>query len=1056
MLTRRPLTSAILASLLLPGLALAQDAQQAQPVPQPPPAEVTAEATAEAASAEATAEATTATAPQQAAPATTGSTSGELDRITVTGSRISRAGFDTLEPAQVIGRETIEAVGATNVAESLFRQPGFAAGASQAGAQSSFGAGVNFVSRFDLGSHRELVLVNGRRFVSSNPSTQFGPTAAGLQVDLSVVPTALVERIESIGIGGAPTYGSDAISGVTNLILRRDFEGVEVSMGVGATDKGDNVRFNLSSTFGHNFADGRGNFTVTAAHDRNNGVLRMQRERYRQGWGFAANPNAAAIATHTPWRDYATDGRYSTHIPFNSSNSDGVPAAVLIRNMRVARYTWGGLLFPATGSYLKNNAGELRGFGANADQYYHFDNHGNLVTYNPGLPFGTTGTASGGDGVDLNETGQITSDLFRSNLFATASYAVNDQLNLFTEVAFFRAEARELVDQSMYNAFNFGGLSAPLTFSVNNPFLNDAARATLTGLGVTQFRLSRASRDLVENNATSESKIQRYVVGADGYFDIGQRQAQWEVSLNHGRADFEYGQNSLVQQNFVNAINVRRDANGNIVCDSSVAGTVADPNCVPLNLFGENQASAAAKAYVTQYQVSRAENRQTVFNANMTLGLFDLPGGEFQVNGGYEQRHEKAAFLPSLFQQQGLGRSVPVPVISGSYKTREVFLEAFAPLFGGDASYPGLHRLDLTLKGRHVDNSLAGKFNAFTYGLQWEPIAGLQLRGNKTRSFRAPSIVELLQPRGTSFFSIPEPCATASVNSGVAPAIRARNCQAFYSYYGIDPNNFSAPGSSRQGISEGNMNLRNEVADSWTAGIVWQPSFVPGLTVAADYYKVDITDVIASLTAADVASGCFDNPDFNTADVPNANAYCSMITRDAPGTPVTAGLANGITTQYINGPILSTRVRTAEVNYRWNLNDYGALNLSFQAYLPKSRKYQAVPEVPAAIEYIGEQGYAERQLQWGVNWAGQHWRLGLAATYNSATVYDLTATNPAEVREFFVQDSDTFWDANIGYRFNDNARINLAVRNVQDKTGFPYLTASALGRRFMLTTTLKF
>lgn len=1054
MLTRRPLTSAILASLLLPGLALAQDAQQAQPVPQPPPAEVTAEATAEAASAEATAEATTATAPQQAAPATTGSTSGELDRITVTGSRISRAGFDTLEPAQVIGRETIEAVGATNVAESLFRQPGFSAGASQAGNQAGFGAGVNFVSRFDLGSNRELVLVNGRRFVSSNPSTQFGPASSGLQVDLSVVPTALVERIESIGIGGAPTYGSDAISGVTNLILRRDFEGVEVSMGVGATDKGDNVRFNLSSTFGHNFADGRGNFTVTAAHDRNNGVLQSARERYRQGWGFAPNPDATAIATFTPWRDPATDGRYLTHIPFNNGNADGVPSQIFTKDIRIARYTWGGLLFPATGSAIKNAAGELRGFGANADQYYHFDNHGNLVTYNPGTPFGITGTASGGDGVNLSEVSQITSDLFRSNLFATASYAVNDRLNLFTEVAFFRAEARELVDQSMYNAFNFAGLSAPLTFSVNNPFLNDAARATLTGLGVTEFRLSRASRDLVTGNSSSESKIQRYVVGADGYFDIGQRQAQWEVSLNHGRADFEYGRNSLVQQNFVNAINVTRDANGNIVCDSSVAGTVADPNCVPLNLFGENQASAAAKAYVTQYQISRAENRQTVFNANMTLGLFDLPGGEFQVNGGYEQRHEKAAFLPSAFQQQGLGREVAIPAISGSYKTREVFLEAFAPLFGGDASYPGLRRLDLTLKGRHVDNSLAGKFNAFTYGLQWEPIAGLQLRGNKTRSFRAPSIVELLQPVSSSFFSIPEPCSTSNVNSGTVPAIRARNCQAFYSYYGVNPNTFSGSTSSLPGTSGGNPELRNEVADSWTAGIVWQPSFVPGLTVAADYYKIDIKDVITLLSPSAIASACFDNPDFNAADVPNANEYCSRITRNAPGSNA-AGVANGINTQRVNASLLSTRVRTAEVNYRWNLNDYGALNLSFQAYLPKTLKSQSTPVVSAA-EFIGEQGYPERQFQWGANWAGKHWRLGVSANYSSATVYDLTATNPAEVRDFFVQDSSTTWDANIGYRFSDNARINLAVRNVQDKTGFPYLTASALGRRFMLTTTLKF
>ena len=922
MFHRRPLTYAILSCLLVPGLTLAQEQS-------PPPVE-----------ADARQKANSPAVPNQR---------GELDKITVTGSRISRAGFDTLEPAQVIQRENIEAIGATNMAESLFRQPGFSAGASQSGGQSSYGAGVNFVSRFDLGSNRELVLVNGRRFVSSNPSTQFGPASSGLQVDLSVVPTALVERVESIGIGGAPTYGSDAISGVTNLILRKDFEGVEVSMGIGATSQGDNIRFNLSSTFGQNFADGRGNFTVTAAHDRSNGVLQTARQFYRDAWAFVTNPNAAAVAAHTPGRDPATDGRYHGHIPFNANNSDGIPATVLIRDYRFPYMNWGGVLFPATGSYIKNAVGELRGFGVNADQYYRFDEAGNLVTHNPGMPFGTASSvrASGGDGLRLTETAQITSDLFRSNLFATGSFEVNDNLSLFAEVSFFKAEARELVDQSIYNAFGFGGLSGPLSFSVNNPFLNDEARATLTGLGVSNFRLSRTSRDIVDNAANSKSQIQRYVVGAEGAFDIGLRQAQWEVSLNHGRADFEYGQNSLVQQNFINAINVKRDATGAIVCDSSVAGTVADPNCVPLNLFGEGQASAAAKTYVTQYNTSRAENRQTVFNANMTVGLFDLPGGEFQINGGYEQRHEKAAFNPSAFQQQGLGRAVPIPAINGSYKTREFFMEAFAPLFGGDNSYPGLHRLDVTLKGRHVNNSLAGKFNAYTYGLQYEPFAGLQLRGNKTRSFRAPSIVELFQPVSTAFFSIPEPCATSSVNSGTAPHIRQRNCQAFYSHYGINPNNFSGNSSTQQGTSGGNRDLRNEVADSWTAGIVFQPSFVPGLTVAADYYKVDIKDVITSLTPSAIAAACFDNPDFNAGNVPNANIYCSMIARDA-----STGLANGISTQRINGALLSTRVKTAEVHYRWDLKDYGKLNLSFQAYLPNSRLNQSTPVV-AATEAIG-------------------------------------------------------------------------------------------------------
>ncbi|MBW8810555.1 MAG: TonB-dependent receptor plug domain-containing protein, partial [Lysobacter sp.] len=151
----------------------------------------------------------------------------DLDRMVVTGSRIRRAGFDTLEPATVVTKQYISDRGLTNVADALNEIPGFGAGITPEGNQSGFGTGVNFVNRFGLGSNRTLVLVNGRRYVSSSPTTLFGPAAPGVQVDLNAIPTAMVERIENVAIGGAPTYGSDAIAGVVNVILRKNYEGVE-------------------------------------------------------------------------------------------------------------------------------------------------------------------------------------------------------------------------------------------------------------------------------------------------------------------------------------------------------------------------------------------------------------------------------------------------------------------------------------------------------------------------------------------------------------------------------------------------------------------------------------------------------------------------------------------------------------------------------------------------------------------------------------------------------------------------------------------------------------
>jgi outer membrane receptor for ferrienterochelin and colicin len=163
----------------------------------------------------------------------------ELDAITVTGSRIRRAGFDTLEPAIVVSEEYLKDRGLTNVADALNEIPGFGVGVTPEGGQSGFGVAVNFVNRFGLGSNRTLTLVNGRRYVSSNSPTIFGPAGPGQQVDLNVVPSLLVDRIENVAIGGAPTYGSDAIAGVVNVILKKDFEGLETTATYGITDRGD-------------------------------------------------------------------------------------------------------------------------------------------------------------------------------------------------------------------------------------------------------------------------------------------------------------------------------------------------------------------------------------------------------------------------------------------------------------------------------------------------------------------------------------------------------------------------------------------------------------------------------------------------------------------------------------------------------------------------------------------------------------------------------------------------------------------------------------------------
>lgn len=412
----------------------------------------------------------------------------ELEPITVTGTRIKRAGFDTLEPAIVVNEDYLKNRGLTNVADAINELPGFGVGVTPEGGQSGFGVAVNFVNRFGLGTNRTLTLINGRRAVSSNSPTIFGPAGPGLQVDLNVVPSLLVDRIENIAIGGAPTYGSDAISGVVNVILKRDFEGLDTTATYSITEEGDAERYNIGALYGLNFNDGAGNVTFSATYDKQEGALATERERFRQGLAFSVNPLASQVASQTG-RTPQNDGRVFP-TPFNTGNGDGIPNSVLIRNARLFSLTGGGLLFPGTGGFYNAN-GTLRGFGPNSNTYFQFDRSGNLVPYNPGTPFGTQ-NASGGDGFFLNETVQLTSDLERKTLFSSGRYYFTDAIEGFYEASYYNSEALELIDQSIYNVNLFGGLSGTITFPVSYAQLPEQARGILTGLGQTNFRLSRA------------------------------------------------------------------------------------------------------------------------------------------------------------------------------------------------------------------------------------------------------------------------------------------------------------------------------------------------------------------------------------------------------------------------------------------------------------------------------------------------------------------------------------------------------------------------------------
>jgi outer membrane receptor protein involved in Fe transport len=990
----------------------------------------------------------------------------ELETIKVTGSRIERAGFDTLEPATVVDSEYLEERGITNVADALNEIPGFGAGVTPEGGQSSFGVGVNFVNRFGLGSNRTLTLINGRRFVSSNPPTLFGPAAPGIQVDLNIVPTAMLNRVENLAIGGAPTYGSDAIAGVVNIILKKNYEGAEVGASYGVTSRSDNDRANVYALWGQNFTeDDRVNLTMSLSYDTVDGVLQKERDFFEAGYFTTTNPLASTMATLFPGRTPGNDGRWNPGIPFNTGPSDGIPNGVLITNRRIWTTPFGGLISPIAGAFRPGSSNLVpNGFGPGGNTVLAFDTSGNLVPYNPGNTFSAT-DASGGDGLSLVEAGQITSDLTRKSFFGTFNWVISDDLSLFAEGTSYRADSTELTDQWVYNSPLFGGLSAMIRFPSTHPMLTTQARNTLASLGVTQFNLSKASRDLVTNNGRGSTETNRFVVGLDGSFEVGERVFDWEASVNWGRTYAESFGTSLIQQNFINSLNVVIGPNGTPVCSPiAIAGLVipgggtpiADPNCVPLDMFGDGRPSAAARDYVTEQTRSWSELEQQVFNVNLSSRLVDLWSGPLLYNVGFEARKESGEFQPGAFLERGLGRAVPITPLRGSYSTNELFGEFVFPLINPDSDRTFFKKLDIIGKYRNVDSTINGTAETYTYGLQFKPYADLEVRGNFTQAIRSPAITELFLPIASSFqFVTGDPCDSRFINAGANPAVRARNCQAFLNYYGLTSFTSLASSASIQGTSGGNPNLLNESSESYTYGITWAPSFLKGFTFAADYYKVEIDNVITNLTAANLATACFDSIDFNTADIPNANRFCSGIIRNAPGSAA-PGQATTFVSGFVNGRLFDMESYSAEARYTFDTERFGRFAFSWVGYFPKelTTNFTGV----SATENAGTIGTSERQHQFNANWQGKKFGASLSANFIGSAQFALT--NTIETQDILSVDSYWLMNAGASYRHNENLNFRLALTNLLDEEPpFPLVgigNYDILGRRYNLSVSWKF
>lgn len=965
--------------------------------------------------------------------------------IVVTGSRIARPNYETIEPSVVIDAEQIESRGFETLGQALNEQPTFGVpGASPVGGQSGFGQGQSFVNFLGLGSQRTLTLVNSRRFVSSNTSSIFGPTGSGSQVDLNLIPTKLVERVETIAVGGAPIYGSDAIAGTINVILKRNFSGIDLDGQYGISERGDAENYRFRGIVGHNFADGRGNITFAAEYNKGRGLTGTDREIYSRDYFFDTPNEANYKSAYKLYRD--------SRLPILAEQ--GVP---LVLNFLPMAPEVGALIFGDTSAnvgVINENFEQLR-----------FDNNGNLIPIDFGTYPGQLGDfnifSAGGNGFSLVPTSNLLTDTERYSAILTGEYELTDEIRMFGEAWYTTSKGRNLRDQPVYNTglfdipnwFNPGVTSVDgnILMSVDNPYLKPEARQAIIdsinywysdqnfyGIPQDYFYLARANTDLATGESTGKVNVQRYVLGFDGKFNFMGRDWTWELVGNYGRSKTTSRSRELIQKNFENAVDAVLDDNGNIVCRpgyTSASIASINPTCAPLNLFGYNVASQAAKDYVTAIARPVSLNEQVVVTASLAGPVAELPGGDLSVAFGYEHREESQKFDPGAFyrgelQEDGsyaqFGRSVPIQPVNGKFKTNEIFGELRAEVISPSTN-SFIDTLELQAAGRYVDHSVAGGDFTWTMGGRMKPIRDITVRGNYTQSIRAPAVTEAFNPSSEFFGFADDPCDAANLGNGPNPSVRAANCAAA----GIpaDFSSVSADASFKQAIA-GNPDLENEKANSWTIGVVLQPSAAPQLRLSVDYVDIKLRSVIADLSATQILEGCYDSSSY-----PN-NQFCDRFTRDEDTNQLTF-----IETGYFNAAELRYKGYIGALDYRFPLSilrpeGLVGITLSYQ-YLDTLTSRADAGSDPSQTH--GSIGYSRNTAVATVNYADDIFGVFLQANYTGKTQIDPQADADTYPDGLGDIPSVTFINAGVTFNIVKRYELRFMVDNLFDKEpAYPY------------------
>jgi len=812
---------------------------------------------------------------------------GSVESVVVSGSRLVTSGAQAPTPVTVVSSEQLQLAAPRNIVDGILQLPAFKGSLSVAnqstGTTSSNGAA--YLNLRGLGPSRTLVLLDGRRVV---------PASSAGSVDAAQMPEALIQRVDVVTGGASAAYGSDAVAGVVNFITDTKFEGLKATTQAGISQYGDNFTYKVELTGGISLMDNRLHLVGSLLDNKSNGVTAAESRPWTaDAVGSITNPNRVASQ------------------PFSPTNS----ALLVVTQPYSSVAALGGLI---TNTSLAGTA---------------FDPNGQPRAFNYGSLRSAT-QMSGGDGYNPNLLLTLQPSQHRSQFFTHATYDLNDDLSAFIQVS-------GAQNHVQYNSLPTFELSATnFTILRDNAYIPQTIKnflATPAGLGIASFTVGRISPDFDIPHMDAITNNGTVTIGFDGKVPS----SSWSYH-GYGQMGRAYGsyktKNDPISDNLYRASDaVVNPANGQIVCRQSLSNPAATPisnpvGCAPLNIFGVGNASPAALKYITGTAVQIVRVAQDVAELSANGGLFDIQGGTVSLALGGSYRREAFTQVTDAQSQEirtgaGIGAAFPAGLVNtlggfertnpqptrGTYNVKEAFVEVEAPLL---KDVPLAKSLTFNAAGRYVEYSTSGGVEPWKLGVVYEPTDGLRVRASRSTDIRAANLGELYQ--GSSQ-------GTSSVT---------------------DPFNNNVPTNVITG-AVGNPNLVPESSNQSTIGVVVVPEslfggLLPGLEFTVDYYQINISKAISTLTAQQELTFCFNG----------STQQCAFITRNPNGT------LSRVALPFFNAAARQTKGVDFEANYATPLSDvfgYDA-NWSLRADVNYTGQFTTQVQGAAPVQLAGDIG----------------------------------------------------------------------------------------------------